>query len=76
MYCYAQSDEHGLIFSVFESSLPVTEVSEVFEILECDQALLGCYVADDGKISSPPPAGSSYVWDESTESFVEIEFSS
>lgn len=75
MYCYAQADEHGLIFSVFESSIPVTDVPEVFEVLNCNPVLLGCYLADDGKISSPPSAGTAFVWDESTESFVEVQCS-
>jgi hypothetical protein len=73
MYCYAQADEHGLIFSVFQSSIPVTEVPDVFAVADCDPLLLGCYVAKDGKISSPPRSGTSFVWDESTESFAEIE---
>ena len=56
MYCYAQADEHGLIFSVFQSSLPVADVPELFEVLDCNPLLLGCYRTGDGIISSPPSA--------------------
>ena len=75
MYCYAQADEHGLIFSVFQSSLPVADVPELFEVLDCNPLLLGCYRTGDGIISSPPSAGKAFVWDESTESFVEVDCS-
>ena len=76
MHNYAQVDEHGLIFSVFQSSLPVNDVAGVFETPDYDPLALGCYFTDDGKISSPPSTGSYYVWSESTESFAEIKSSS
>lgn len=76
MYAYAQADDHGKIFSVFASSLPVDDPTDVFEVADYDSSLIGRYVTKNGEISAPPQPGTFYVWDENTSSFNEVRLNS
>ena len=72
MHNYAQGDEHGLIFSVFQSSVPIDDPIDLIEIADFDEDLIGRYLIGNGEISAPPEPGSFYVWNDAISSFEQV----